>query len=141
MMNNNDVIFETKVSPKEGMPYLPTKMRIRFIMTQNEIRLIDPKWEYVIPFSRIFNCISRAEKYKTVVYAVYTAPSEVEVTSNLITVDFLNENNKRVLLRSIISKYWRNVKNVPESIRFNETVEKYRLRDKFRKDTMPENEK
>ncbi len=141
MMNNNDVIFETKVPPKEGMPYLPTKMRIRFIMTQNEIRLIDPKWEYVIPFSRIFNCISRAEKYKTVVYAVYTAPSEVEVTSNLITVDFLNENNKRVLLRSIISKYWRNVKNVPESIRFNETVEKYRLRDKFRKDTTPENGK
>ena len=31
--------------------------------------------------------------------------------------------------------------NVPESIRFNETVEKYRLRDKFRKDTAPENGK
>ena len=36
MMNNNDVIFETKITVKEGSPYLATKSKIQFIMTKND---------------------------------------------------------------------------------------------------------
>lgn len=38
-------------------------------------------------------------------------------------------------------RYFWTKTNVKEAMRFDEMVEKYRLRDKFRKDTMPENEK
>ena len=83
-MNKNEVIFETKVLPREGSPYLASKRNVRFLMTQNEICLIDPRWEYVIPFCQIYSCISKPLKNKKVIAATFSAPSTVEFINNFI---------------------------------------------------------
>lgn len=152
-MNKSEVIFETMVTVKEGSPYLATKSKIQFIMTENEIQLTDPKWKLVIPLCCVFTCIAKPMiDRRTVTSArpiiwnktmvpIHRSRSTIEIMNNFILIEYSDNNNQRTSLQLIVRKYFLIKSNVGETMRFNETVEKYRLRDKFRKDTMPENEK
>ena len=72
---------------------------------------------------------------------IHRSRSTIEIMNNFILIEYSDNNNQRTSLQLIVRKYFLIKSNVGETMRFNETVEKYRLRDKFRKDTMPENEK
>lgn len=136
-MMNNQILFATQVIPQEGTPYLASKQKVQLFMTRDEIRLIDPLWTYTIPLQRIYECTAKPLPEKKVVYATFSAPSTIEVMNNYVIIDYLNESNQRNVLRAIIYRYFWIKSNVAEAIRFNDTIEKYQLRDKFIKDSLP----
>lgn len=123
-MVDNNVLFETKVGLGEGTPYLPTKRKVKFFITRNEIRLIDPKWVYVIPLNRIYDCSAKPLSQKRAVWGSlpFSAPSTIEVMNNFLLIDYLDEHGQRNLLHLIFSKYFWIKSNVVESIRFSETI-------------------
>ena len=133
-MMNGDVIFETDVVPKEGTPYLATGRAVHLMMTTDEIRLLDPQWRYVIPIRCIYDCAAKPLPEKRVVCSTFSAPSTVEIMNNYLLIDYRNEFNQRAVLRAVFLKYFMIKSNVAEAIRFNETIERYRLRDLFIKD-------
>ena len=132
-MANGMVLFETKVSPKEGVPYLATKNKVRLLITTSEFYIVDPKWTLTIPFNRTYSCTARPLLEKRTVYTTFpfSTPSTLEVMNNYLLIDYLNELNQRVLFRAAFSKYFWIKSNVVEAIRFDEVIKAYHLDDKF----------
>lgn len=132
-MVNDYVLFETQIVPKEGTPYLPTPRKTRLLITVNEIRVVDPKWTYIIPLHRIYNCITRPMPIRTYIFPFGPA----DVMHNFLTIDYLNEFNQRVLFRAVFTKFFWTKNNVVEAIRFDEVIKTYHLDDKFIKLSSP----
>ena len=132
-MVDNNVLFETKVCLGDGAPYLSSKRKVKFFVTGDEIRLIDPKWVYVIPLNKIYDCSTKPLSQKRVIYnsLPFSSPTMIEVMNNFLLIDYLDDHGQRNLLHIIFAKYFWIKSNVVESIRFTETIEKYQLRDKF----------
>lgn len=134
-MTNQDILFETIVTPREGSPYLATKKnKVQLLVTTEEIRFNDPKWTFAIPLQRTLDCIAKPLPLKKAIASVWSAPSTIEVMTNFLVIDYQTESGKRATLYATFSKYFWIKSNVVEAIRFNETVEKYHLRDKFLKE-------
>lgn len=129
---NGKILFETKVTPREGSPYLATKKnKVQLLVTTEEIRFNDPLWTFAIPLHRIIDCIAKPLTLKKAVASTWSAPSTVEYMDNCLVIDYLDEHEQRRSMLSIFAQHYFIKSNVADTIRFNKTVEMYHLRDKF----------
>ena len=136
-MINDYVLFETKIVPKEGTPYLPTFGKTKLVITINEIRVVDQKWTYTIPLHQIYSCTTKPMPIRTYIFPF----GPTDAMHNFLIIDYLNEFNQRVLFRAVFTKYFWTKKNVVEAIRFDEVIKAYHLDDKFIKTPPSSDEK
>ena len=131
-MVSGKVLFETKVAPQEGSPYLATKgKKVQLLLTTEEIRFNDPKWTFAIPLHRIFNCIAKPLPVKRVIAGTFSAPSVVEIMNNCLVIEYLDEHGQKSSMLSVFAQHVFIKSNIVDTIRFNEAIDKYHLREKL----------